>query len=224
MVHWHARMRPRLRVAGGLLGFTLALAAVTLVGSRAARASPDADAPAAADAWLTGGRNRRGRGRGTAGRVGPDLLLLTQLAAVLAPRALRVAGRPAGYPRPLPSLPQLNLAPPSPWALAAVLLLVALCGVCDGLAQGALFGEVALLPPRYTQALVAGTAVSGGRRGCPAGPLLCGVAKAAPTAARNQPAIRPACCVHGLASQLGVPFFPCASARQAVGCSVGRCW
>jgi hypothetical protein len=61
----------------------------------------------------------------------------------------------------LAPLPQLNAAPPSSAALAAVLLLVALCGVCDGLAQGALFGEVALLPPRYTQALVAGTAVSG---------------------------------------------------------------
>jgi equilibrative nucleoside transporter 1/2/3 len=59
-----------------------------------------------------------------------------------------------------PSL-QIDVLPPSDASLAAVLLLVALCGVCDGLAQGALFGEVALLPPRYTQALVAGTAASG---------------------------------------------------------------
>lgn len=56
---------------------------------------------------------------------------------------------------------QLDLAPASGGTLAAVLLLVAACGVCDGFAQGALFGEAARLPPRYTQALVAGTAVSG---------------------------------------------------------------
>lgn len=66
------------------------------------------------------------------------------------------------YPAtPLPL--QLDLAPSSPGTLAVLLLLVAACGLCDGLAQGALFGEAALLPPRFTQALVAGTAVSGGQ-------------------------------------------------------------
>ena len=45
--------------------------------------------------------------------------------------------------------------------LSCVLLLVAACGAADGAAQGALFGEAAALDPRYTQALVAGTAISG---------------------------------------------------------------
>lgn len=61
----------------------------------------------------------------------------------------------------LSSPTQLDLAPPSRAALAAVVLLAAACGACDGVAQGALFGEAALLPPRYTQALCSGTAVSG---------------------------------------------------------------
>jgi hypothetical protein len=68
---------------------------------------------------------------------------------------------PGYFLRPL----QANLAPASTASLAATLALVALCGVCDGLAQGALFGEVALLPPKYTQALVAGTAASCGLHG-----------------------------------------------------------
>ncbi|KAL4434383.1 hypothetical protein ABPG75_000824 [Micractinium tetrahymenae] len=85
MVHWHARMRPVLRIVTGLVGFTLAIAAV----------------------------------------------------------------------------PLLDLAPASSGTLAVLLLLVAACGLCDGLAQGALFGEAARLPPRFTQALIAGTAVSG---------------------------------------------------------------
>ena len=46
-------------------------------------------------------------------------------------------------------------------ALGAILFLVALCGFADGVCQGALFGEAARLPPRYTQALVGGTAISG---------------------------------------------------------------
>lgn len=31
MVRWHARVRPRLRILGGLAGFTLAISAVPLV-------------------------------------------------------------------------------------------------------------------------------------------------------------------------------------------------
>ncbi|GLC33587.1 hypothetical protein PLESTM_000088800 [Pleodorina starrii] len=45
--------------------------------------------------------------------------------------------------------------------LVAVVLCVALVGACDGLCQGALFGEAAQLPPPYMQALVSGTASSG---------------------------------------------------------------
>ena len=48
-------------------------------------------------------------------------------------------------------------------ALAALLALVAACGACDGLASGALYGEAAVLAPRYTQALAAGNSLSGGR-------------------------------------------------------------
>jgi hypothetical protein len=45
--------------------------------------------------------------------------------------------------------------------LGVTLFLVAVCGASDGVAQGALFGEAALLPARYTQALISGTAMSG---------------------------------------------------------------
>lgn len=79
---------------------------------------------------------------------------------------------PSHWPLPQPCLSQcslhpgvqLDLAPPSTGSLAALLLLVAACGAFDGFAQGALFGEAALLPPRYTQALVSGTAASGEAR------------------------------------------------------------
>lgn len=47
-------------------------------------------------------------------------------------------------------------------ALAALLALVAACGACDGLASGALYGEAAMLAPRYTQALATGNSLSGG--------------------------------------------------------------
>lgn len=59
------------------------------------------------------------------------------------------------------AVPLVNLTGPSPRTLAALLLLVAGVGACDGMAQGALFGEAALLPPRFTQALVSGTSLSG---------------------------------------------------------------
>ncbi|EFJ45212.1 hypothetical protein VOLCADRAFT_94371 [Volvox carteri f. nagariensis] len=45
--------------------------------------------------------------------------------------------------------------------LLAVLVCVALVGACDGLCQGAVYGEAAQLPPPYMQALVSGTASSG---------------------------------------------------------------
>lgn len=53
-------------------------------------------------------------------------------------------------PAPLAGL-QLGLAGPSDSTLGVVLFLVALCGACDGLAQGALFGDAASLPPKFTQ-------------------------------------------------------------------------
>lgn len=49
-------------------------------------------------------------------------------------------------------------------ALAALLALVAACGACDGLASGALYGEAAVLAPRYTQALATGNSLSGGQQ------------------------------------------------------------
>lgn len=137
MVHWHARvLRPWLRVMAGLVGFTLAIAAVPLVRCEPLR-PPSAHAPGSMQAWSS-----------------------LESHAVLAAAAALTA--PVYAYSMLLSL-QLDLAPASSGTLAALLLLVAACGVCDGLAQGALFGEAALLPPRFTQALVAGTAVSGGR-------------------------------------------------------------
>eukprot|EP00798_Chlamydomonas_sp_ICE-L_P013704 gene13701-19596_t len=46
-------------------------------------------------------------------------------------------------------------------ALACVLFLMLLLGVLDGISQGALFGEVAKMPPKFTHAVVGGTASSG---------------------------------------------------------------
>jgi solute carrier family 29 (equilibrative nucleoside transporter), member 1/2/3 len=46
-------------------------------------------------------------------------------------------------------------------SLGGLLTVAALVGCVDGFTQPGLFGEAALLPPAYTQALVAGTAVSG---------------------------------------------------------------
>ena len=37
--------------------------------------------------------------------------------------------------------------------LEVILLFVVLVGLCDGVAQGAIFGDVALLPPKYTQVM-----------------------------------------------------------------------
>lgn len=85
MVLTHGRLRPRVRVVGGLLGFTAAIIAVILLGTRE----------------------------------------------------------------------------PTDRTLAMLLSLVAICGCCDGLVGGALFSEAASLAPRYAQAVVAGTAISG---------------------------------------------------------------
>ena len=45
--------------------------------------------------------------------------------------------------------------------LAIIVASVGLVGAADGLAQGSLFAEVGCMPPAYTQALMAGTSVSG---------------------------------------------------------------
>ena len=37
--------------------------------------------------------------------------------------------------------------------LEVILLFVVFVGLCDGVAQGAIFGDVALLPPKYTQVM-----------------------------------------------------------------------
>ena len=45
--------------------------------------------------------------------------------------------------------------------VGGLLAVAGLVGTVDGLAQSALYGEVSLLPPRYTQAVCSGTAASG---------------------------------------------------------------
>lgn len=45
---------------------------------------------------------------------------------------------------------QLDAAVSQP-PLQAILVFVVFVGICDGIAQGAIFGDVALLPPKYTQ-------------------------------------------------------------------------
>ena len=76
------------------------------------------------------------------------------------------SGSPSSLSTPfLLLLHQLDLFLPrnSSLSLGFLLVSVAICGAADGAAQGALFGEAASSQPsaRYTQALVAGTAVSG---------------------------------------------------------------
>jgi equilibrative nucleoside transporter 1/2/3 len=57
--------------------------------------------------------------------------------------------------------PVMDLFPAGKGSLAFMLFLIAVCGAADGACQGALFGEAAVLDGRYTQALIAGTAISG---------------------------------------------------------------
>lgn len=57
-------------------------------------------------------------------------------------------------------MPIIN-AFPATWSFGLMLMLVALCGIADGAAQGALFGEAVCLHPKYTQPLVFGTSISG---------------------------------------------------------------
>ena len=50
---------------------------------------------------------------------------------------------------------------PTTWSLVLMLCLVIACGIADGAAQGALFGEAVCLHPKYTKPLVFGTSISG---------------------------------------------------------------
>ena len=74
------------------------------------------------------------------------------------PRA-RIVGGFTAYAVLMVILPLVEALSPAP--LAAALAVAALVGVADGLSQPAVYGETALLPPAYTQAVVGGTAVSG---------------------------------------------------------------
>lgn len=150
LVRWHAHVHTRLRILSGLAGFTLAVSAVPLVRRFGA----------AGNGWMcVGGQATCCRASLGPSRGGPPPPFLVAPQQTLAWQPAPCLAHPLTHLCTL--LVQLGLAPASTGNLAAVLLLVAACGACDGIAQGALFGEAALLPPKYTQALVSGTAVSG---------------------------------------------------------------
>ncbi|KAL3138213.1 hypothetical protein ABBQ38_005434 [Trebouxia sp. C0009 RCD-2024] len=75
--------------------------------------------------------------------------------------ALRISGGMAGFCLSMIAVPLLDAITVRQSPLPVILLFVVFVGLCDGVAQGAIFGDVALLPPKYTQAVVTGTAVSG---------------------------------------------------------------
>ena len=76
------------------------------------------------------------------------------------PRARVLTGFPA-FLILMVALAATEAAAPGGTAFGGLLAVAALVGLIDGTTQPGLFGEAALLPPAYTQALVAGTAVSG---------------------------------------------------------------
>lgn len=74
----------------------------------------------------------------------------------------RILGGFGAFTLAVTAMPLLDMfIPAGNGSLAVMLLLVAVCGMADGACQGALFGEAATLDPRYTQALITGTAISG---------------------------------------------------------------
>ncbi|DBB06968.1 TPA: hypothetical protein ACH3X3_009618 [Trebouxia sp. C0006] len=75
--------------------------------------------------------------------------------------ALRIVGGMAGFCISMIAVPVLDAFASHQSPLSVILLFVVFVGFSDGIAQGAIFGDVALLPPKYTQAVVTGTAVSG---------------------------------------------------------------
>lgn len=80
---------------------------------------------------------------------------------------LKVVGGFIGYLVAIISIPIMDLVlGPTPgksstFAFHLTLILVAETGVADAVAQGSLYGMAGLFPPRYTQALMAGTSASG---------------------------------------------------------------
>ena len=76
------------------------------------------------------------------------------------PRARVLTGFPA-YLVLMVALAATEAALPGGTPMGSLLAVAALVGLIDGTTQPGLFGEAALLPPAYTQALVSGTAVSG---------------------------------------------------------------
>lgn len=75
--------------------------------------------------------------------------------------ALRIVGGMAGFCISMIAVPVVDAVAEHRSHLSVILLFVVFVGFCDGIAQGAVFGDVALLPPKYTQAVVSGTALSG---------------------------------------------------------------
>lgn len=138
LVRWHSRLRPVVRVVGGFSGFTLAVAAVPLV-----RTAPSYQPPLLACSARRHNRSLPGLAVGTTRMERP------------AKQSLHVAMRRSLcwllFQPCATACPQLDMAGPGDAAFRLTLALVALCGVCDGLAQGALFGDAAALPPRFTQ-------------------------------------------------------------------------
>jgi len=88
------------------------------------------------------------------------LALLIHYHGVISAR-LRVVAGFAVFTLAAAAMPLLDSFPAGSGSLALMLILVATCGIADGAAQGALFGEAAARDPRYIQALVAGTAIAG---------------------------------------------------------------
>lgn len=80
---------------------------------------------------------------------------------------VKVIGGFIGYLVAIISVPIMDLllgpAPgePSSFMFYLTLILVAETGIADAIAQGSLYGMAGLFPPRYTQALMAGTSGSG---------------------------------------------------------------
>jgi len=88
------------------------------------------------------------------------LALLIHYHGVISAR-LRVVAGFAVFTLAAAAMPLLDSFPAGSGSLALMLILVATCGIADGAAQEALFGEAAARDPRYIQALVAGTAIAG---------------------------------------------------------------
>ncbi|KAK9803157.1 hypothetical protein WJX72_005612 [[Myrmecia] bisecta] len=74
---------------------------------------------------------------------------------------LRILTGYAGFVVAMVAVPVLDAVSAGRVPLEVMLLFLVLTGVSDGIGQAALFGDCAILPGKYTQAVVAGTATSG---------------------------------------------------------------